>query len=421
MNIDLQVSKDDGAGTYTPGTAVVYTVMVSNNGPGAGNNVTLTDVLPAPILTWTWTCAAQNGGASGCDGTVNSTTDFMDVVNLPAGASITYTVTANTSPAAVGDLSNTVIATAPPGYTDIVPGNNTATDTDTALPSADLQISKSDGTAFYTLGGPIQYTITILNDGPSNAVGFDVQDVVPIEISGLTVTCTPAGTANCGLDNTAGNNVSFLGASLAAGAGNQMTITIQGSVAADASGNLSNTADIIVPGGAGFTDPDLGNNTSTDVDQQALPFPYGNIGSTPDGISTDFPTGSSATFNFPILVNGNPGWDLVYYEYPHGACGGILLDWVIIQVGDGSTWYTVFDWGDGIIDGNAITAAAGLPEDDHRDLCDWQLYNSTGVAIDLDAVVPPGAYPYLRFRAPAVPPPGDPDGIIEIDAIQTLP
>ncbi len=421
MNIDLQVSKDDGSGTYTPGTAVAYTVTVSNNGPGAANNVTLADALPASVLTWTWTCAAQNGGASGCDGIVNSGTDFTDSINLPAGANIVYTVMAITSSAATTDLTNTASISAPSGYTDTVPGNNTATDTDTPLLLADLQISKSDGSDYYILDGPIQYTLTILNNGPSDALNFDIQDNVPAEITALTVTCTPTGTANCGLDNTSGNNVSFLGASLAAGAGNQITLSLQGTVANWAVGNLSNTAEVIIPGGAGFNDPNLSNNTSTDVDQQTLPFPYGNIGSSPDGVSTDFPTNSSVIFNFPIVVNGNPSWDLVYYEYPNGSCGGILLDWVIIQVGDGSTWYTVFNWGDGIVDGNAITAAAGLPEDDHRDLCDWQLYNLSGVAIDLDPVVPPGWYPYLRFLAPPVPFPGDPDGIIEIDAIQTLP
>ncbi|GAB4505815.1 MAG: hypothetical protein Fur0043_28140 [Anaerolineales bacterium] len=420
-NIDLQVAKDDSVDIYTPGNAVIYTVTVTNNGPGAANSAVLTDVFPAALLSWTWTCAAQNGGASGCDGSINSVTDFTDTVNLPAGADIVYTVTANTSPSATGDLSNTVVVTAPAGYTDNVPGNNTATDIDTPLLLADLQISKSDGTGFYTLGGPIQYTLTILNAGPSDAINFDIQDSVPAAITALTITCTPTGTANCGVDNTSGNNVSFLGASLAAGAGNQMTLTIQGTVDIGTVGNLSNTAEIIIPGSAGFTDPDLSNNTSTDIDEQALPFPYGNIGSTPDGVSTDFPTNSVVTFEFPIVVNGNPGWDLVYYEYPHGTCGGILLDWVIIQVGDGNNWYTVFNWGDGIIDSHAITSTAGLPEDDHRELCAAQLYNSTGVAIDLDAVIPPGSYPYLRFLAPPVPPPGDPDGIIEIDALQTLP
>lgn len=414
LNIDLLVSKDDGTDTYVPGNIVFYTVTIANNGPSPVNNATLTDVLPASILTWT--CAAQNGGASGCTGIMNSAANFTDSVNLPAGASIVYIVSANTSPYATGNLSNTAIAAAPAGYTDIAPGNNTATDIDSPLMVADLQISKNDGSDFYMPGNPIQYTITILNNGPSNAANFDIQDSVPVEITGLTATCSPTGTANCGTDNTSGNDVSFLSASLAAGAANQITLTIQGTVAGRAFGNLSNTAQIVIPGGAGFTDPDLTNNTDADTDEQLLPFPYDNIGLTPDGITNDFPTNSVVTFNFPITVNGNPGWDLVYYEFPNGSCGGILLDWVIIQVGDGSTWYTVFNWGDGSIDSNAITAAAGLPESEEREFCNYQLYNSTGVAIDLDSVVPPGLYPYLRFVAP----PYDLDGI-EIDALQTLP
>ncbi|MFZ5911786.1 MAG: DUF11 domain-containing protein [Chloroflexota bacterium] len=421
LSADLQISKSDGVASYTPGEVVTYTIIVSNNGPSAANNVIVTDTIPAPVLAWTWTCTTQNGGASGCDGIINSAANFTDTINLPNGASIVYTVTANTSPSATSDLPNTAVVTAPAGYTDTIPGNNSQTDTDTPTLSADLAISKTDGANFYTAGDPILYTITILNDGPSNAVGFDVQDIVPATISGLTVTCAPAGTANCGVDTTIGNTVAFTGASLAAGAGNQINITIQGTVDAGASGDLSNTADIIIPGGAGFTDPDLGDNSDTDTDQQALSLPYGDIGLTPDGVTTNFVTGSVVTFNIPIQVIGNPGWDLIYYEYPNGSCGGILIDWVIIEVGDGNTWYTVFNWGDGFVDGNAITSAAGLPEDDHRDLCDWQLYNSTGIAIDLDGVVPPGTYSYIRFTAPPVPPPGDTDGVIEIDAIVTLP
>ena len=54
-------------------------------------------------------------------------------VNLPVGASVTFTVTATISAAATGTLSNTATITPPGGVTDPNPGNNSATDTDTLV------------------------------------------------------------------------------------------------------------------------------------------------------------------------------------------------------------------------------------------------------------------------------------------------
>ena len=66
-------------------------------------------------------------------------------MSIPAGGSITYTVVAQTSPSATGDLTNTATVAPPVDTTDPVAANDTATDTDTASPSADLSVTKSDG------------------------------------------------------------------------------------------------------------------------------------------------------------------------------------------------------------------------------------------------------------------------------------
>jgi hypothetical protein len=56
-------------------------------------------------------------------------------------------------------------------------------------------------------------------------------------------------------------------------------------------------------------------------------------------------------------------------------------------------------------------------ETDQRDIPTSALYNGTGIAIDVDAIAPPGTYSYIRFTAPA----GDSDGQTEIDAAEVLP
>jgi hypothetical protein len=162
--------------------------------------------------------------------------------------------------------------------------------------------------------------------------------------------------------------------------------------------------------------------------------PPGEIGPIPDGNVYNLPAGGSLTLalDSSIHVNGHNGYDLVYYELPMGS--GIWLDWVTVEVGDGSNWYTVFNWGDNIPDSNSNMDFTKLPypvmtpfpppeEPDQRDIPSDYLYPfpGTGVAIDLDGVVPPGTYPYIRFSCPisidGVP---DTDGKMEIDAIEVF-
>ena len=160
--------------------------------------------------------------------------------------------------------------------------------------------------------------------------------------------------------------------------------------------------------------------TFTPIPIPTDPMP-GLIGTTPDGVAYPLASGGTLTLGINIVANGNPGYDLVYYEFPAGS--GVWLDWAVVQISDGTNWYTIFNWGDNIADTNTnmnfniLSNPIVPPEQDQRDIPSAELYNSTGIAIDIDAVVPPGTYPYIRFTAPT----GDIDGQMEIDAIQLLP
>ena len=121
--VDLQVTKDDGSATYTAGGAAAYTVTVTNNSTFNLTGITLSDAIPNLVTTWGW-CVAP------CAPVANTSTDLSDTLNLAAGTSATYNITANIHPNAAGDLVNTATVTPPAGYTDAVPGNDSATDTD---------------------------------------------------------------------------------------------------------------------------------------------------------------------------------------------------------------------------------------------------------------------------------------------------
>ena len=147
------------------------------------------------------------------------------------------------------------------------------------------------------------------------------------------------------------------------------------------------------------------------------------IGTTPDGVVYILPSGGSLTLDMTLIANGDAGYDLVYYERAAPGGNGIFLDWIIVQIGDGMNWYTVFYWGDNIADTNSnmdfnILPNPQVPEEaDQRTIPSSALYPPTGIAIDIDAIVPPGTYSQIRFMAP----PGDVDNQTEIDAVEVLP
>jgi len=416
LSADLQVTKTDGVTTYTPGGSVTYFIVVANpTGPSNASGATVIDSFPGQIASANWTCAAT-GGAS-C--TANGSGNINDSVNVPVGGSVTYTVTASIASSATGNLTNTASVSVPAGYTDTNPGNNSATDTDTPAFTTDLGITKTDNATDYAANISIQYTIVAANPlGPSSAVGATVTDTFSANLTNITWTCVGSGGASC---TAAGaNNISD---TVNLPVGGSVQYTVNATVVASPSGPLVNTAAISVP--AGITDPNPGNNSATDTDQLiiASSFPYGNIGITPDGVTQNIPAGTFVVLQFgtPLVVGS--GQYLVYYLPP-----SLQVDAVILQVGDGSNWYTVFNWGNGSADGNTDVAVP-LPvppnptdcavEPDQCVIDSSLLASSPGITINVNSL-PPGSYPYIRIISPPNPPDTGNNGV-NVDAIAIVP
>jgi uncharacterized repeat protein (TIGR01451 family) len=126
---DLAITKTDGQTTVLAGATITYTIVASNAGPSDAPGSTVADTLPAAITGATWTCVGAGGGTCTAAGAGN----ISDVVNLPAGGSVTYTVAGTVAAGTTGTVSNTATVAAPAGVTDPTPGNNSATDTDTVV------------------------------------------------------------------------------------------------------------------------------------------------------------------------------------------------------------------------------------------------------------------------------------------------
>jgi hypothetical protein len=87
--------------------------------------------MPNNLTGVTWTCVAS---ASSTCGSASGSGNISEAVNLLNGGSATYTVHATVSPNASGSLVNTATVTVPPGISDLISSNNTATDTDVIVP-----------------------------------------------------------------------------------------------------------------------------------------------------------------------------------------------------------------------------------------------------------------------------------------------
>jgi|CXWL01.1.fsa_nt_gi uncharacterized repeat protein (TIGR01451 family) len=254
---DLAVSKDDGSPTEIPGTTVQYTVVASNPGPSDNPNVNVADTFAAPLSGCSWTTVAA-GGATGNDN--GSGAALADNINLPAGGSVTYTVTCSIGAAATGSLVNTATIATGGAVTDPAAGDNSATDTDTLVPTADLSITKSDGSATEVPGTTVIYTLVVANAGPSNETNATVADTFPGTLSGCSTTSLGAGGALGNDPGPSAGNVNDGGVALPVGA--SVTYTATCTISPAATGSLSNTATIT----ASAVDPTGGNNTATDTD-----------------------------------------------------------------------------------------------------------------------------------------------------------
>jgi large repetitive protein len=265
---DLSITKTNNQTTAVPGLPTTYTIVVTNQGPANVAGAIVQDTFPAALLNPTYTSIVVGTGSGN---TLSGSGNIFDVVSLAAGSSIVYTVTGTVSPSATGTLSNTATVTSPPNIPDLNPNNNTATDTDPLTPRADLSILKTDGQTSSTPGTPITYTIVVSNAGPSAVTGASVQDIFPAELLGPSYVSLASGGATGNTVSGSGN----INDTVNMPVGSQILYIVSATVSPSATGTLTNTATVSPP--SGVTDPNPGNNLSTDTNT-LLPPPAADVG-----------------------------------------------------------------------------------------------------------------------------------------------
>jgi len=253
--VDLTVGKTESIDPVVAGSGpgnLVYVVTVANNGPSDASGVVVFDDLTLP--------AGVNR-----DSVVPSTGIFVDgavpdgtwTLDLPFGAAATLTITLTvdeTTLTGVDVIADTATVVGTGGGEVLInTGDDSATVATSVTAESDLTITKIDDEDPVDAGEPLQYTIEVTNNGPSDAAGVVVTEALPTGVVFDTTSgCSedPAGVPVCSLGTLAvGASVSYT-----------IDVTVDGATA----GQISNTATVTAASTLINTSDDTATET-TDV------------------------------------------------------------------------------------------------------------------------------------------------------------
>jgi uncharacterized repeat protein (TIGR01451 family) len=161
-------------------------------------------------------------------------------------------------------------------------------------PSADLAITKTDAQTSDVPGTGLSYTIVVTNNGPDPVTGATVADTFPAALLGATWTVSYSG-GGSGPAGGAGNIATAVNLPALATA----TFVVTATIDPLATGTLSNTATVLPP--AGFTDPNLANNSATD---ETILTPEADLAVVKTRTSGDPVAGESVTYEIEVTNDG---------------------------------------------------------------------------------------------------------------------
>jgi len=239
---DLTVAKSH-VGSFTRGSTGSYTVTVSNISLDAATSgtVTATDTVPSGL-----TPTAASGTGWSCIVTAPTVTCTRSDALAESSSYPAITVTVSVAQGAANTVVNSVTVG---GGGELNLLNDTATDSTNIVSSADMAIVKTGLPNPVAEGSTLTYTLTVTNNGPTNATNVTVVDALPSAVS--YVSAVPS-QGSCSLS---GVTVTCLLGSM--NSASVATVTI--AVTAVTPSDVTNTATV----SADQPDPNLANNTSS--------------------------------------------------------------------------------------------------------------------------------------------------------------
>ena len=252
---DVELTKIVDNATPNVGSNVVFTITATNNGPSDATGVIVTDQLPTG-----YTYVSDDSAGAYVSGT-----GIWTVPTITNGNTAVLNITATVN--ATGNYTNEAEVTASDNLDpDSTPNDGAGDDYDSVgtNPSAvsDLELAKVVDNATPLVGSNVVFTITVTNNGPSDATGVIVTDQLP---TGYTYVS----------DDSAGAYVSGTGIWTVPTITNGNTAVLNITATVNATGNFTNEAEVTA---SDNLDPDSLPNDGAGDD-------YDNVDTTPLPVS----------------------------------------------------------------------------------------------------------------------------------------
>ena len=252
----LDFSPQKGVDNATPneGDTIVYSILVTNNGAANATNIVVTDQLDTLNVTYVSDTSASTST------TYSAGTGTWTIPALAVGDNIRLDITVTVDTGTSGStMTNTATITSV-DQADSNANNNSDT-AEITVGGLDLAVQKSVDNATPDEGDTVVYSVTVTNNGPSNATGVEITDALP---AGVTYASDDSSTPST--NYASGSGIWTVG-DLADG--DSLTLEITATVDAATSGTtITNTASLT---NVDQTDSNANNNSdSADITVSGL-------------------------------------------------------------------------------------------------------------------------------------------------------
>ncbi|WP_026729665.1 T9SS C-terminal target domain-containing protein [Flavobacterium denitrificans] len=356
---DLSLRKTVSPTSVSINDNVTFTISVTNSGPNNATGITVSDHLPSG-----YTYVSDNGG-----GKYNNTTGIWNVGNLNNGNTISLQVTAKVNVASAANYVNVAeIQTSHQFDPDSTPGNGLPEDDMSSatvnLKLADLELTKAVSPTSAAAGDQVSFTLHLLNNGPGNATGVAVRDIIP---EGFAI--IPGSVSHSGFYNVADGSLTWQNLAVANGA--SIDLTFRATV--NPSGTYINIAQVTA---SDLPDPDSTPNNDdgdqSEDDEANAPLTF--IGPTADlELTKEIVAGNTS----PVIGSQVSFRLIITNKGPNSTTGVLVRDilpsgyeFVNYSSTDGLYDFTTGIWNVATIDSSAseslIIDAKVLPTGDYK-------------------------------------------------------
>jgi uncharacterized repeat protein (TIGR01451 family) len=213
FGFDLVIDKDIVEEAAVPGEQLHFAITVTNHGATTAENVVLIDQLPPEVSFVSGTTSLGAPISADANGRIQ-----VSLGNMAAGSAVTINIVTDVRQNPTTDKVKN-IAEVSTTSDELDTSNNMDMDMVPLVPEIDLAVTKIDSRDPVNPGETFSYTITATNNGPSNATGVEVADLLPPHVT--FVSATPV------QSRIMDGKVIFDVGNMAAGATRTFTVTVR--------------------------------------------------------------------------------------------------------------------------------------------------------------------------------------------------